>query len=159
MVEITEEILSLDKRLGLRPPAGATHRKKRVGRGPGSGHGKTSCRGQKGQKSRSGGKIAPWFEGGQMPLQRRLPKRGFRNPFKKVYQIVHIRDLNFFKADEVVDVNALKMKGIIKSVKDGVKLLSDGEIDFPLIIKLDKVSKKAKEKIEKAGGRVEVNTL
>ena len=80
----------------LNPPQGAKKRKKRVGRGSGSGHGKTSCRGNKGQKSRSGGKIAPWFEGGQMPLQRRIPKRGFRNIFKKEYTIVNLKDLNIF---------------------------------------------------------------
>jgi large subunit ribosomal protein L15 len=126
-----------------------------VGRGPGSGHGKTSCRGQKGQKARSGGNIPPEFEGGQMPLHRRLPKRGFRSPFKKEYALIHVGQLERFEPESVVDVEALKRSGLVKQVKDGVKLLSDGELTKPLVVKVHKASQKAKEKVAEAGGRVE----
>jgi large subunit ribosomal protein L15 len=142
-------------RLGqLKPAKGARKRKKRVGCGPGSGHGKTACRGQKGQKSRSGGKIRPWFEGGQMPLQRRVPKRGFTNIFKKVYQIVNLRDLDRFEAGAEVNVDALLEAGLIKKSHVPVKLLGDGELDRPLKISVHACSKKAKEIVEKAGGEV-----
>nr|WP_297056205.1 50S ribosomal protein L15 [Thermosulfurimonas sp.] len=141
----------------LRPFAGSKHREKRVGRGPGSGHGKTSCRGQKGQRARSGGGVPPWFEGGQMPLIRRLPKRGFKNPFRVEYAVVNVRDLaRRFSAGEVVDVEALKRVGLVKGRGVRVKLLGDGEIDFALTVRVHAVSKSAKEKIEKAGGRVEI---
>ncbi|HFC98061.1 MAG TPA: 50S ribosomal protein L15 [Thermosulfurimonas dismutans] len=141
----------------LRPFAGSKHREKRVGRGPGSGHGKTSCRGQKGQRARSGGGVPPWFEGGQMPLIRRLPKRGFKNPFRVEYAVVNVRDLaRRFSSGEVVDVEALKRVGLVKGRGVRVKLLGDGEIDFALTVRVHAVSRSAKEKIEKAGGRVEV---
>ena len=135
---------------------GSRKMKKRVGRGPGSGHGKTSCRGHKGQKSRSGGSIPPGFEGGQMPLQRRLPKRGFTNIFKKDYVLINIRDLKRFGPDSNVDIEALKTVGLVKRVRGRVKLLGDGTISHPVIIKVNKVSKTAREKIEAAGGKVEL---
>jgi large subunit ribosomal protein L15 len=140
----------------LSPLKGSRRPKKRVGRGPGSGHGKTSCRGHKGQKSRSGGSIAPGFEGGQMPLQRRLPKRGFTNIFKKEYALINIRDLSGFDPDSTLDIEALENAGLVREIKDGVKLLGDGEISHPLVIKVHKASKSAREKIEAAGGKVEV---
>ncbi len=140
----------------LSPAKGSKKRRKRVGRGPGSGHGKTSCRGHKGQNSRSGGGAPPGFEGGQMPLHRRLPKRGFTNIFKKHYSLIHIRDLNRFTPDSTLNVEALANAGLVKRIKDGVKLLGDGEISHPLVIKVHKVSKTAREKIENAGGKVEI---
>ncbi|MFC1820959.1 50S ribosomal protein L15 [Thermodesulfobacteriota bacterium] len=140
----------------LSPLKGSIKRKKRVGRGPGSGHGKTSCRGHKGQKSRSGASIRPGFEGGQMPLQRRLPKRGFINIFKKEYDLINIRDLNRFEPNSSLDIDALDSAGLIKGAKNGIKLLGEGEISYPLEIKVHKVSKAAREKIEAAGGKVEL---
>jgi len=141
----------------LKPFPGSKHREKRVGRGPGSGHGKTACRGQKGQRSRSGGGVPPWFEGGQMPLIRRLPKRGFKNPFRVEYEVVNIRDLaKRFSEGAVVDVKALKAAGLVKGRQVRVKLLGDGEIDFALTVKVHAASRSAREKIEKAGGRVEL---
>lgn len=140
----------------ISPLEGARKKRKRVGRGPGSGHGKTSCRGHKGQKSRSGGSIPPGFEGGQMPLQRRLPKRGFTNIFKKHYTWINVRDLGRFAPNAVLDLEELRKEGLVKKVKDKVKLLGDGEISHPVTIKVNKVSKKAKEKIEAAGGKVEI---
>ncbi len=140
----------------LSPLEGARRNRKRVGRGPGSGHGKTSCRGHKGQKSRSGGGVRPGFEGGQMPLQRRLPKRGFTNIFKKHYVLINVRDLERFAPNADLDTEALRKEGLVKKVKDGVKLLGQGEISHPVSIKVNKVSKTAKEKIEAAGGKVEI---
>jgi large subunit ribosomal protein L15 len=140
----------------LSPLKGSRKVKKRIGRGPGSGHGKTSCRGHKGQKSRSGGSIPPGFEGGQMPLQRRLPKRGFTNIFKKHYALINIRDLKQFDPKSDLDIAALKNAGLLKRVRDRVKLLGDGEISHPIMIRVNKVSKTAREKIESAGGRVEL---
>ncbi len=140
----------------LSPVEGSRKQKKRVGRGPGSGHGKTSCRGHKGQKSRSGGSISPGFEGGQMPLQRRLPKRGFTNIFKKQYVLINIRDLSRFAPNSTLGIEALKNAGLVKGNKDGIKLLGDGEIFHPVMIKVHKVSKTARDKIEAAGGKVEV---
>ena len=140
----------------LSPSKGAKKKRKRVGRGPGSGHGKTSCRGHKGQKSRSGGSIRPGFEGGQMPLQRRLPKRGFTNIFRKQYALINVRDLERFDPNADLDAEALSKAGLVKRFKDGVKLLGDGEISHPVTIKVHKVSKTAKEKIEAAGGKVEI---
>ena len=140
----------------IAPSEGARKKRKRVGRGPGSGHGKTSCRGHKGQKSRSGGSIPPGFEGGQMPLQRRLPKRGFTNIFKKHYALINVRDLEGFAPNADLDREALREAGLVKKVKDKVKLLGDGEISHPVTIKVHKVSKTAKEKIERAGGKVEI---
>ena len=140
----------------LSPMKGSSKKRKRVGRGPGSGHGKTSCRGHKGQKARAGAKIHPGFEGGQMPFQRRIPKRGFKNIFKKEYELINISDLNKFEAGTVLDVNSLKDAGLIRGTKYGVKLLGDGEISNPLAIKIHRVSKTAREKVEAAGGKVEL---
>lgn len=140
----------------LSPPAGAVHRPKRVGRGPGSGHGKTACRGTKGQKSRTSPDIPKGFEGGQMPLHRRLPKRGFRNPFRKEYAIVNVRDLNRFPSGSVVDVQALREAGLVKGAFGGVKVLGDGDLKVSLTVKAHKFSRTAAEKIEAAGGTVEI---
>jgi len=140
----------------LSPSAGARKKRKRIGRGPGSGHGKTSCRGHKGQKSRSGGGVARGFEGGQMPLQRRLPKRGFNNIFKKEYALINLEDLNRFDPNTTLDFKALKNAGLVKKEKDGIKLLGSGEISHPLFVKVQKASRVAKEKVEAAGGRVEI---
>jgi large subunit ribosomal protein L15 len=140
----------------LRSPKGSTHARKCLGRGPGSGHGKTSGRGHKGQRARSGGKSRPWFEGGQMPLQRRLPVRGFTNVFKKQYAIVNLDKLNRFADDTVVTPKLLKSVGIIKKMKDGVKILGDGELEVErLTIKAHRFSKSALDKIKNAGGKAE----
>jgi large subunit ribosomal protein L15 len=140
----------------LSPAEGSRKKRKRVGRGPGSGHGKTACRGHKGQKSRSGGGVPPGFEGGQMPLQRRLPKRGFTNIFKKEYNIINVEDLNRFKPNAFLDVEILRQAGLVKKMMDGIKLLGNGEISRPVVVRIHKVSKTAKEKIEAAGGKVEI---
>jgi len=139
----------------MHPSAGAVKARKRVGRGPGSGHGKTASRGHKGLKSRSGGKPASGFEGGQMPLQRRLPKRGFTNIFKIVYQIVNIKDLQDFEAHTVVTRELLRRMGRIKSSVKPIKILGDGELTVPLTIQVDKFSEVAKQKIIAAGGTAE----
>ena len=139
----------------LKPAEGASKAAKRKGRGAGSGNGKTAGYGHKGQKARPGVKKAG-FEGGQMPLQRRLPKRGFNNIFATVYATVKVSDLEKFEADSVVDVNALLEKGIIKKSLDGVKVLGNGELSKPLTVKLNAYTASAKEKIEKAGGKAEV---
>jgi large subunit ribosomal protein L15 len=139
----------------LSPENGSRKKNKRVGRGHGSGHGKTSCKGHKGQKARSGGVGKRGFEGGQMPLHRRLPKRGFRNIFKKEYAIVALRDLVGF-SEELVTPEAMIEKGLIKDMKSGVKILGDGEVKKSLTIKAHAFSASAKEKILKAGGRVEI---
>ena len=138
----------------LRIPKGSRKKRKRLGRGEGSGSGKTAGRGSKGQNARSGGGVRIGFEGGQMPLQRRIPKRGFTNIFKKQYEVVNIKDLKRFKTGEVIDNNAFRKVGLIKSDK-AVKLLAEGEISYPLSIKVNKVSQAAKKKIESAGGEVE----
>jgi large subunit ribosomal protein L15 len=140
----------------LKSPPGANKRVKRVGRGPGSGHGKTSTRGHKGQKARSGGGVRPGFEGGQMPLQRRIPKRGFTNIFKKEYAIVNIRDLNSFENGSEINPEVLLNAGLINSTKDGVKILGDGELEKKLTVRAHKISRQAEEKITARGGRVEV---
>jgi len=140
----------------LQSPDGAVHRKKRVGRGIGSGHGKTSTRGHKGQKARSGGGVRPGFEGGQMPLQRRIPKRGFTNIFRKNYSIVNVKDLERFDDDTVVTPALLIQSGLIKSIQDGVKVLGDGELTKRLVVKAHKVSQTAESKISARGGRIEV---
>ena len=124
--------------------------------GPGSGHGKTSTRGHKGQKSRSGGGVRPGFEGGQMPLQRRLPKRGFTNIFKKEYAIVNIQDLNIFDDGTEVTIELLQEAGMVKGVKDGVKILGNGELEKQLTVKAHRFSKQAEEKISARGGKAEV---
>jgi large subunit ribosomal protein L15 len=138
----------------LSPIHGSKKRKKRVGRGSGSGHGKTSCRGHKGQKSRSGGGTRAGFEGGQMPLHRRLPKRGFRNIFKKQYAIVNLTDLSEISVSLVTPEVFLE-KGFIKNIKNGVKILGQGEIKKPLTVKAHAFSASAREKILKVGGKVE----
>jgi large subunit ribosomal protein L15 len=140
----------------LSPSRGSRRKAKRVGRGAGSGHGKTSCRGHKGQKSRSGGRVSPGFEGGQMPLQRRLPKRGFTNIFKKKYAVINIKDLNRFGPDTRLDMQAIKDSGLVKRTEDRVKLLGDGNISHPVLIKVHHASKAAREKVEAAGGAVEI---
>ncbi len=140
----------------LKSPPGANKRVKRVGRGTGSGHGKTSTRGHKGQKARSGGGVRPGFEGGQMPLQRRLPKRGFTNIFKKEYAIVNIRELNSFEDGSEINPEVLLNAGLINSTKDGVKILGDGELEKKLTVRAHKISRQAEEKITARGGRVEV---
>lgn len=140
----------------LRPAEGATRTAKRKGRGPGSGLGKTAGRGQKGQKSRSGSGIKPGFEGGQMPLIRRLPKRGFTNIFAKVYSTVNIKDLEVFEADTIVTPELLKEAGLIKKLSDNIKVLGDGELSKKLTVQAHKFSKSAQEKIEALGGRAEV---
>ncbi|MCA9730514.1 MAG: 50S ribosomal protein L15 [Deferribacteres bacterium] len=127
--------------------------RKKVGRGIGSGHGGTSCRGHKGQKSRSGGSIPPWFEGGQMPLQRRVPKRGFTNIFKKAYQLVNITDLERKSASGVVNPEELVKLGLIKNLRTPVKILGEGELSSTLEISAHKFTRSAIAKIEKAGGK------
>jgi len=140
----------------LRPAEGATSDRKRVGRGKGSGLGKTAGKGHKGLRARSGGGTKPGYEGGQMPLQRRLPKRGFVNIFRKEWAIVNVKSLNRFPAGSVVDADALRKEGLIKGTADGVKLLGDGDIDRKLTVKVDKASRSAVEKVVAAGGTVEV---
>ena len=140
----------------LRPPAGSRKRRKIVGRGPGSGHGQTSGRGEKGQKARSGGGSHPWFEGGQLPLHRRVPKRGFTNIFRKRYAIVNVRDLNRFEAGAAVTPAALQAAGLIHAVGDGVKILGEGEVTRPLTVSAQKFSAGAADKIRAAGGTVQV---
>ncbi|HEX2836171.1 MAG TPA: 50S ribosomal protein L15 [Thermoanaerobaculia bacterium] len=136
----------------LKPKKGSRHAKKRVGRGPGSGHGKTSSRGEKGQKSRSGFSRTLGFEGGQMPLHRRLPKRGFTNIFKKDYAVVNVSDLERFDNGASVDETTLRQAGLVKGQHDGVKVLGDGELSKKLTVSATKFSKSAREIIEKAGG-------
>jgi large subunit ribosomal protein L15 len=140
----------------LSPPKGARKAVKRLGRGPGSGHGKTAGRGTKGQKARSGGNIRPGYEGGQMPLQRRLPKRGFTNIFRKEFAIVNVRDLGRFEKGSVVDKAVLTAAGLLKRDSDVVKLLGQGTIDYPLVLRVDRCSGAARAKVEAAGGRVEL---
>ncbi|MDX9708862.1 MAG: 50S ribosomal protein L15 [Trichloromonas sp.] len=140
----------------LQPAFGSTKNRKRIGRGHGSGTGKTAGKGHKGQKARSGGSIKAGFEGGQMPLQRRLPKRGFTPLSKKVYSLVNLRDLDVFEAGSVVDLAALGKAGLVNEVLDGIKVLGDGELTKALTVQAHKFSKPAQEKIEAAGGKVEV---
>ena len=140
----------------LTPAPGAKKSPKRVGRGCGSGLGKTSARGQKGQKSRSGGGVRPGFEGGQMPLSRRLPKRGFTNIFAKVYSTVNVADLEVFEDGAVVDTQMLLEKRIIRKANDGLKVLGGGEISKKITVKAAKFTKSAEQKITAAGGSVEV---
>ena len=136
---------------------GATHAKKRVGRGPGSGLGKTSGKGQKGQKARSGVSISPVFEGGQLPLYRRLPKRGFTNAkFKTRYATINVEALNVFENGTVVTEALLKEKGLIKNQLDGVKVLGNGKLEKKLTIQVSKFSASALEKIKEAGSKAEV---
>jgi len=141
----------------LKAPKGATRARKRVGRGEGSTLGKTAGRGQKGQKARSGGNIPPAFEGGQMPLYRRLPKHGFNNPNSTDYSIVNVRDLEeYFEDGDTVDYAALRAHGLTRKKDDGVKILGDGELNKALTVTAHHFSSSAIEKIEKAGGSAEV---
>ncbi|WP_099191168.1 50S ribosomal protein L15 [Tepidibacter mesophilus] len=141
----------------LRPAEGAVKNRKRLGRGTATGQGKTSGRGQKGQNSRSGGGVRPGFEGGQMPIYRRLPKRGFTNIFKKAYSLVNVERLNIFENGAEITPEILKEKGIIRKIeKDGVKILGEGTLEVNVTVKSQKFTKSAIEKIEAAGGKVEV---
>jgi large subunit ribosomal protein L15 len=140
----------------LRPALGSREKSKRVGRGIGSGHGKTSCKGHKGQKSRSGGTKGPGFEGGQMPLQRRLPKRGFKNRFKVDYVIVNLKDISRLDDLDVITPEVLVERGIIRNLKNGIKVLGEGEIQRPLKVKANAFSASAKAKIDASGGKAEV---
>ena len=136
---------------------GATQAKKRVGRGPGSGLGKTSGRGQKGQKARSGGGVNPVFEGGQLPLYRRIPKRGFKNAmFKTRYAVINVEELNVFEDGTVVSPALLKEAGIIKNQLDGVKVLGNGKLEKKLTIQANKFSTSALDKIKESGSKAEV---
>ncbi len=138
----------------LKPAEGSRKKRKRVGRGEGSGHGGTSCRGHKGQNARSGSSRNPGFEGGQMPLYRRLPKRGFRNPFRKDIVIVNVSQLNRFPEGTLVDEVLLVQSGLVRRLGDGVKVLGKGVLDRPLSVKLEMVSRGAREKILAVGGSV-----
>jgi large subunit ribosomal protein L15 len=141
----------------LKPRPGSKHRVKRLGCGESSGHGKTSGKGHKGQKARSGGSIRLGFEGGQMPLIRRLPKRGFGNgAFKKTYAVINLADLEKFDADALVNPEFLRQKGLVKGDVDGVKILGRGELTKKLTVEADKFSESARQKIEQAGGAVVV---
>lgn len=141
----------------LQPAVGSVKDVKRIGRGHGSGQGKTAGKGHKGQKARSGGSIRPGFEGGQMPLQRRMPKRGFNNIFAKEFATVNVSELEKrFESGAVVDADALIESGAIKDAKDGVKILGNGELTKSLTVKAVKFTAAAQEKIEKAGGKAEV---
>jgi len=140
----------------LKPARGANRKSKRVGRGMGSGHGKTATRGYKGQLSRSGTSMRPGFEGGQMPLHRRLPKRGFTNIFRKEFAIVNVSDLAEFEAGTKIDPESVCDRGIAKKKLDGLKVLGNGEINRPLHVRAHRFSRSAIEKIQKAGGTIEV---
>ena len=139
----------------LRPPAGQRHPRKRVGRGMGSGHGKTSSRGHKGQGSRAGTTSRAGFEGGQMPLHRRLPKRGFRNLFRKRYAIVNLKQIAVL-GESAVSPELLFQRGLIRKLYDGLKILGEGELSFAVNISAHHFSRSAREKIEKAGGKAEI---
>ncbi len=140
----------------LKPVEGARHAKKRVGRGQGSGLGKTAGRGTKGQNSRSGGGVRPGFEGGQLPLFQRLPKRGFNNVNRKEYAVVNLEQLNIFEDGAVVTPEELIASGLVKKVNDGIKILADGNLEKKLTVKAHKFSAKAQEAIVALGGSVEV---
>jgi large subunit ribosomal protein L15 len=140
----------------LKPAPGSRKRNKRVGRGIGSGHGKTSCKGHKGQKARSGGTKGPGFEGGQTPLQRRLPKRGFKNRFAIEYAIINLKDIVKIQDADIITPEILIEKGIIKDLKNGIKVLGNGDIQRPLTIKAHAFSASAISKISAAGGKAEV---
>lgn len=140
----------------LKPAAGSNKKRKRVGRGDGSGHGKTSCRGHKGQGARSGGNTKPGFEGGQMPLQRRLPKRGFRNPFRIELSVINLEQLEAFPSGSEVTPELLKQHGLLRGHQRRIKVLGDGVLSKSLTVRAHGFSAKAKEKIEACGGKVEV---
>ena len=139
----------------LRPALGATKKRKRIGRGPGSGHGKTATKGHKGQKARSGGSVKAGFEGGQMPLQRRLPKRGFTPLSRTEYAVINLKQLNAYEDGSTVDLQSLIERGIIKKALDGLKVLADGVLERKLTVKAHRFSEAAKEKITAAGGIAE----
>ncbi|MHC1726260.1 MAG: 50S ribosomal protein L15 [Syntrophobacteraceae bacterium] len=143
----------------LAPPRGAKRDTKRLGRGSGSGQGMTAGKGTKGQKARSGGGTPPWFEGGQMPLQRRIPKRGFTNIFKKEFSIVNVDDLKSFPAGSEIGPLDLIGAGVLKKVSHGVKLLANGQVEQSLTVRVHKASASAVQKIEAAGGKVELIPL
>jgi large subunit ribosomal protein L15 len=140
----------------LRPPEGSRKKRKRVGRGDGSGHGGTSTKGHKGLKARSGHSSRPGYEGGQMPLARRIPKKGFKNIFRKEMIIVNLDQLNRFSGEAPVDAAALLAGGVIRKIGDGIKILAKGTIERALTVRVNAISQTAKEKIEAAGGKVEV---
>ncbi|HYA13375.1 MAG TPA: 50S ribosomal protein L15 [Syntrophales bacterium] len=140
----------------LKPPDGSRKKRKRVGRGDGSGHGGTSCKGHKGQNARSGGGVRPGFEGGQMPLSRRLPKRGFRNPFRREIATINVEQLKKFSKGSVIDKKVLVNAGLVRAKADGIKVLSKGNIDYPVSLKINMISRGAREKIEAAGGSITV---
>jgi len=140
----------------LKPAEGSTKKRKRVGRGVGSGHGKTSCKGHKGQKARSGGSVGLGFEGGQMPLQRRVPKRGFTNIFGKTYATINLDSLNNLQGIDLITPAVLKEKRIIKDMKDGLKVLGNGKIERAITVQAAAFSASAMEKIAAAGGKAEV---
>jgi large subunit ribosomal protein L15 len=135
---------------------GSTHARKRLGRGTSSGQGKTAGKGQKGQNARAGGGVRVGFEGGQMPINRRLPKRGFKNIFAKNYAVVNVSELEKFDADSIVDENALRDKRLVRGHADGIKILGNGDLSKKLKVIANAVSASAREKIEKAGGSIEV---
>lgn len=140
----------------IKAPVGATKKRKRVGRGDASGQGGTAGKGDKGQKARSGGKVRSGFEGGQMPMARRLPKRGFRNPFRERFVAVNLGDLSRkFTEGAVIDEESLLASGLVKKKGDSIKILAKGDISFPVTVKLAKLSQAAKVKITAAGGSVE----
>ncbi len=140
----------------LKPAPGSRKSRNRVGRGIGSGNGKTAGRGHKGQNARSGGGVRPGFEGGQNPLYTRLPKRGFKNINRKEYTVVNVETLNRFKEDTAVTPELLKEEGVIKKMRDGIKILGEGDLNVKLNVKAHKFSRSAVEKIEAAGGKIEV---
>jgi len=140
----------------LKPPRGSRHRKVRVGRGMGSKMGKTAGAGNKGQQSRRGYSRRPGFEGGQMPLHRRLPKRGFSAPFSRMFSVVNVETLNEFTSGETVTPESLAERGIVHAQRDGIKILGDGELKVALTVRAHAFSKSAAEKIAKAGGKTEV---
>lgn len=140
----------------LRPPEGSRKKRKRIGRGDGSGHGGTSTKGHKGLKARSGHSSRPGYEGGQMPLARRIPKKGFKNIFRKEMIIVNLDQLNRFSGEAPVDAAALLAGGVIRKIGDGIKILAKGTIERALTVRVNAISQTAKEKIEAAGGKVEV---
>jgi len=139
----------------LKPAIGSTKNRKRIGRGIGSGHGKTATKGHKGQKARSGGNVEPGFEGGQMPMQRRLPKRGFNPLSRKEYSLVNLGQMDVFDTGQSVDMEALLKSGLIGKVRDGVKILANGDLTKALNVKAHKFSAAAKAKIVAAGGTAE----
>lgn len=139
----------------LKPNAGARHSKKRLGRGIGSGTGKTAGKGTKGQNARSGGGVRPGFEGGQLPLFQRLPKRGFKNPSRVEYAVVNVDKLNIFDDGATVDIDAIVAAKLVKDLKDGIKVLGNGELTKKLTVKANKFSESAKKAIEAKGGKVE----